>query len=1331
MTSEFASQIDTGMGVICDEQGNLLFYTDGFSVWNRNHEVMPNGANVISADQSTGLRSVIVPKPGDDNVYYIFTTNPHRGYDDSGLYYSIVDVSLEGGLGDVISADNKLENETSGKLSVTFHNNDKDLWVLSNKHATNEYHAYLVSESGVSSAPVISTIGDADTFLFFGQMKFSPDGKKVACTHDYNAAHTLDVFEFDNSTGLLSNSIGIQLPARWRGGSGIEFSPDGTKLYVVQTGSSGEEGLYQLDLTDYQEEAIVSSLDRILSPYLNGLEDLQLAANGTIYMTKGGGQISGTEYLGIISNTNATAENVVVSEKGLYLLGYYSARFTPLFIQNYLYRTYFTVSGHCEKNPISFSITNDHHIDSVRWDFGYGKMSELVDPVTTFDEAGSYSVTLYTYYNGVADTISREVLVDPLPLLALEDSVSLCAGDYFYANKGHTSYHWLNTSDTTRYFKPVESGWYPLTVTNQYACPVTDSVYINVTPLPVIPLADTITFNGSIELDAGDFLTYEWNTGETSRVIRVNTEGYYSVKVAGTQGCEAYKTIFADNSQVYTREFERPWVWLSPTPSGKFNLDMHFLTRDIGYAITSSEILKTSDGGKNWNKQNDIISGFRLAFGNHIGYIVGDNGVVYKSTHGGEKWNVLNTPFNDDLNSVSVISHDTIRITSVDKVFLSDDGGKSWTAKRVDLDANNEYYYDIDIIDAAFTSGNTGHVVCNEGKIYKTTDGGSTWKITENTSSTQSDFIRVYFLNEKTGFASRESSLVLRTMDGGETWQRHSEFIDTALDFYFVDEQNGFIAGRKGTAFKTTDGGDTWQLISTGRRAVGTSLLTVFFLDENEGFTAGQGGRIFKTTDGGDTWLPYSNYGAIIDMQLASENDIFINLEGNLLSSPNRGKTWEFKNAPNQNPDYKMADFHFINDSVGYALSSFYNSFSYLYKTTDGGVTWLKDEANLTMPYRDTFFEVYFLDDQVGFISRGGYLYKTIDGGMSWKQVYNNGIRDITFTDKDTGYGIESDYKKRVLYRTTDGGETWSSTINTDYEILDFKFKKGIGFCVTKNGYVYKTNNNGDAWSGINVPFSSDYHDARNVAILTSKIFYVSNGPELLMTEDGGSTWNELNPTSSVDELIINRGNLYAISPGWSRSLMMLPFDKEYFINIPNSIVEEVTDSTATLDIMVNSKMDEVIMYVKIGVSGGSYDQEFEIGKFEGAISEVVRFDLDNLEPATTYYYTVYLVDENGIISESDEYSFSTEPSQVTGLISHKVKEEVSIYPNPAEHSFTVELPSAFRVQYSLTDTMGRYIQSGYIDSTSVVNVSGLRPGIYILRIDNKDMSYYARIIKE
>jgi gliding motility-associated-like protein len=275
------SQMDAseGSSSIADSAGNLLFYTNGKQVWNRNHTIMPNGSG-LHAHISSTQAACIVPKPGSSTLYYIFTTDAISGGNGYGLQYSEVDMALDGGNGAVTLKNIPLIAPTAEKLAVVAKNNH-EYWVVTHGHADNKFYAYKVTSAGVDTAPIISTIGQVlenhyDSAI--GQMKISPKGSHLVAVHSNGNA---ELFDFDLLTGQISNCrILFTEPENY----GAEFSASGRMLYA--TGNFGRR-IYQFDLLSAD---IPASRNLIVDMPLDGrryFNGMQLANNGKIYIAPG------------------------------------------------------------------------------------------------------------------------------------------------------------------------------------------------------------------------------------------------------------------------------------------------------------------------------------------------------------------------------------------------------------------------------------------------------------------------------------------------------------------------------------------------------------------------------------------------------------------------------------------------------------------------------------------------------------------------------------------------------------------------------------------------------------------------------------------------------------------------------------------------------------------------------------------------------------------------------------------------------------------------------------------------------------------------------------
>src|SRR5690606_27030283 len=193
-------QLDTkeGCSSISDNNGNLLFYTDGTTVYNKNHTVMNNGNNLLG-DESSTQSAIVVPKPEDPNIYYIFTVGSNQN--PTGLKYSVVDMTLAGGLGAIIQKNVNLLNQCSEKISAVLKDcNSGEIWVVTlanefgNAGIWDTIYAFEVSSAGVNATPV-KTVVSLNITDSRGYLKLSPDGTWLACA---NVQSGMYLFDFDS-----------------------------------------------------------------------------------------------------------------------------------------------------------------------------------------------------------------------------------------------------------------------------------------------------------------------------------------------------------------------------------------------------------------------------------------------------------------------------------------------------------------------------------------------------------------------------------------------------------------------------------------------------------------------------------------------------------------------------------------------------------------------------------------------------------------------------------------------------------------------------------------------------------------------------------------------------------------------------------------------------------------------------------------------------------------------------------------------------------------------------------------------------------------------------
>jgi hypothetical protein len=355
-----------GTSAISDANGNLLFYTDGVTVWNNTHSVMPNGTG-LAGDVSTTQSALIVKKPSSSNLYYIFTL-PAEGV--GNFCYSEVDMTLDNGKGDVGTKNAILKGNVTEKLSGVYHCNGTDIWVMTHELGSNAFHAYLVTAAGVGTA-VVSNSGPVHTRVH-GQMKFNNKATMLACTRDtalqlnppYQGKAFVDLHTFDNKTGMVTYSLSLS-PGTWQKSYGLEFSPDNTKLYAdfydVSGNNAGNSELMQYNLTAANIAASGVTVGSSFDPMI--LRAMQAGPDDRIYISK-----SNSPFLCVINNPNASGISCNYADNAINVdslaMGAGCMLGLPAFVQSYFHATF----PELEKCPSTPTITNPAGITGSKGD---------------------------------------------------------------------------------------------------------------------------------------------------------------------------------------------------------------------------------------------------------------------------------------------------------------------------------------------------------------------------------------------------------------------------------------------------------------------------------------------------------------------------------------------------------------------------------------------------------------------------------------------------------------------------------------------------------------------------------------------------------------------------------------------------------------------------------------------------------------------------------------------------------------------------------------------------------------------------------------------------
>lgn len=329
-----------GCATISDSFGSLLFYTDGILVYDRNHNIMQNGTGLYG-DPSSTQSAIIVPKPEDPDIYYIFTvdTSVFEGDPDRGLNYSTVDMSLNNGNGAIIEKNVRLLNDCSEKIAAVRKNCfDKSIWVVTlasengNENFFNTYHAFEVNTTGVVTTSVKSTFQDLQINDPRGVLKFSPKGTSMASA---NMFFGLQLYDFDADSGIFSNQRQLPIKGTDQQPYGVEFSSKGQFLYTHSTQTLEDETyislLLQYDLLS--DDIAESQVEIDNRPIFRGA--LQIGSNGKIYRTLANDYFTGIPFLSVIENPDNKGLDANYLHRSISLEGRIGTQGLPPFIQSF------------------------------------------------------------------------------------------------------------------------------------------------------------------------------------------------------------------------------------------------------------------------------------------------------------------------------------------------------------------------------------------------------------------------------------------------------------------------------------------------------------------------------------------------------------------------------------------------------------------------------------------------------------------------------------------------------------------------------------------------------------------------------------------------------------------------------------------------------------------------------------------------------------------------------------------------------------------------------------------------------------------------------------
>ncbi len=436
-----------GCSSISDMNGNLLFYTNGASVWNKNHLLMDNGTN-LAGDTNNTQTSIIVPKPNNENIFYVFTTRQQPSispFFTPGVFYSEIEFSTTFPLGKVTIKNIRLTQSSTERITAIHNATTNTINVIAFGSesaqlgtAMDTFFIFNVTENGVIRTPTLSK--QQTTVSSAGAMKISPDGQKIAVA-DYES-RTIYLYNFDVETSTITFDKGLLADLFFTPIKpyGVEFSPDSNTLYFSGKNAPNTSYIikFGFKMPDSDEGKIIVATS---SDYDFG--SLQLATNGKIYIANyiQNNPLQSIDHISVINNPDDKLD-VGFKPLEIKLSTGESFKGLPNFIPSFL-RNRIITENKCVSETLNFSLDAYAPIDSVFWEFGDGTTSTLLNPDYQYSNPGTYIIKATISINNHPTYLYKEIEVYSLPQMNANHTLMQCDSD----NDGISFFNLTNIED--------------------------------------------------------------------------------------------------------------------------------------------------------------------------------------------------------------------------------------------------------------------------------------------------------------------------------------------------------------------------------------------------------------------------------------------------------------------------------------------------------------------------------------------------------------------------------------------------------------------------------------------------------------------------------------------------------------------------------------------------------------------------------------------------------------------------------------------------------------------------------------------------------------------
>ena len=656
-------------------------------------------------------------------------------------------------------------------------------------------------------------------------------------------------------------------------------------------------------------------------------------------------------------------------------------------------------------------------------------------------------------------------------------------------------------------------------------------------------------------------------------------------------------------------------------------------------------------------------------------------------------------------------------------ILISDDIGESWQHIFNPAGLNNFYICK----GTYFIDENIGFLYGNGETILKTIDGGYYWEMKyEGEPEYDEDCIKdMVFVDENKGFAIANGTQLLKTIDAGESWELFDIGALYGFKYFeFINNEVGFVYGSTATIFKTIDSGESWIQLDLAEGLPHASISKLSYINDSVGFIAISNDpiKIYRTEDQGLSWTKVFSDWKVLSFDVGDfifSDDLhgYFTLPTHLgytlsiVLTDDGGLTWN---------EEQLDDFGYVH---GKAFCKYDSEISFgvgfygtVIQSTDAGHSWIKKYTRFKS---GGIYDIQFLNSEEAYALSnnfiGGvttsFLMKTINGGVSWEVCNDSYISTGALSFLNPEVGFYSNYEDYLaLYKTINGGETWEEYINElDIypRIMQF-INESKGLIVSDNYNLYLTNDGGQNWEIIDIPFGQ----IRDLEYISENDIYVLNDDGFYYSNDGGEEWDFINVEIPGRDLYFHN-------------------DEIAYIAGYNLIMKSTDGGVTWHDIDIN--LYHNIMFKSIYFPSSEIGYAVGEGEYENVYKSTDGGESWNpIESHATspLNYVYFSNNEEGIITGDLGLIMKTSSGGIVGIeeqVEQDKNEFFELYPNPSSGFVQIHLKQQElenNPELVIIDASGRMIKSYQLKDTVgqiTVSLANYPKGIYLVQLKSNE----------